>query len=62
MAIFETIISAAITGIGSGVGVAIGAYFAQKTILRQMEKFNERLAKKKEELKEMKLKKKKKKN
>ena len=61
MAIFETILSAAITGIGSGVGVAIGAYFAQKTILRQMEKFNERLAKKKEELKEMELKKKKKK-
>jgi uncharacterized protein YneF (UPF0154 family) len=62
MAIFETIVSAAITGVGSGVGVAIGAYFAQKTILRQMEKFNERLAKKKEELKEMELKKKKKKN
>ena len=62
MTIVDTIVSAAITGVGSGVGVAIGAYFAQKTILRQMEKFNERLAKKKEELKEIELKKKKKKN
>ena len=53
MAIVDTIISAAITGVGSGIGVAVGAYFAQKTILRQMEKFNERLAKKKEEIKQL---------
>jgi shikimate kinase len=49
MAIVDTIISALITGIGSGAGIAVGTYFAQKTILEKMQKFEEKIKKRKEQ-------------
>lgn len=59
MEIIEIIISSAITGIGSGMGVAVGTYFAQKTILKQMEDFDKKIEAKKKEIKEKRMKKKK---
>lgn len=49
MGTFEIILTALITGVGSGAGVAVGTYFAQKTILKQMQKFEEKVIQKREE-------------
>ena len=48
MSVFDVILNASITGLGSGAGVAIGTYFAQKTLIENLEKLKNKREVKKE--------------
>lgn len=43
----KVIINASITGLGAGLGTAVGNYFAQKAILKHLDKIERRMVKKK---------------
>lgn len=47
MGIIETIAGAAITGIGSGLGSAIGLWLAQRGLLKHLEKVENQIKRKK---------------
>jgi hypothetical protein len=43
LSIFETIISATIIGIGTGIGVAIGQFFASRMVITHLERIERKL-------------------
>ena len=45
MAIFDIILTGAITGIGSGLGTSIGVWISQKALLKHLEKFETKMKK-----------------
>ena len=45
MSIVETIMSGAITGLGSGAGVAVGTYFANRAVIKHLDKLEAKLKK-----------------
>lgn len=45
--IVDTIIGAAITGIGAGLGTSVGTYFSNKMIIKHLDKLEEKLKVKK---------------
>jgi hypothetical protein len=43
LTILETILSAGIVGIGTGLGVSIGNFFSQRMVIRHLEKIENKL-------------------
>jgi hypothetical protein len=47
MTLIETIFGAAVTGLGSGAGVAVGTYFSNKLVVEHLKKIEKKLKVKK---------------
>lgn len=47
MALFETIIGGAITGLGAGLGTTVGSYFSNKLIISHLDKLEKKIVKRK---------------
>lgn len=43
MAVLDSVIMGAITGLGAGFGTAIGTYFSNKLIIKHLDKIEEKL-------------------